>query len=213
MTEEAATSGQRGGDAGGALLARVRGGDAAAFAELMGLHSGLVRGVAVRTLGPQEAQDACQDVWLRVWLSVDKFRGDSSFSTWLYRVALNTCLAEYRRVSRRQASESPGGQQWPWATYLAADDGRGDPARALADKERRDEARLRVLLALSSVREEHRNAFVLRHAGGLSYQEVAEALGVPGGTAKGWVHRGKATARAAVAGPGMPGRSQSSGPG
>lgn len=177
-----------------ALLARIRSGDEAAFADLMIRHSGLVRGVAVRTLGTQEAPDACQDVWLRVWLSLDKFRGDSSFKTWLYRVTLNTCLTEHRRASRRRSEET--GE--PRHALAGCADHWEDPGRALAEGERHRELRLQVLEALSGVREEHRAALVLHHAEGLSYQEVAEELGVPSGTAKGWAHRAKAKVQAAT---------------
>lgn len=204
------TKTESGPDEEGMLIARVRAGDGSAFAELMGRHAGLVRAVAFKTLGPQEAEDASQDVWLRVWLSLGGFRGESSFATWLYRVSLNTCLTAHRRAalrrSRETSTESDGRQRAFSASGtrprqgVGQDTGGEDPQAVLADGERRREDRLRVREALSGLREEHKAALVLRHAEGLSYREVAEALGVPSGTAKGWAHRAKSGARAASVG-------------
>ena len=78
----------------------------------------------------------------------------------------------------------------------------GDPESAALGAERREEVRV----ALRDVREEHRAALVLRHVGDLSYAEVAEVLGVPNGTAKGWAGRGRAEMRVALARERDPGR-------
>ena len=82
-----------------ALIYRASRGDVDAFSKLVSAHSALVRGVALRMLGGQEAQDASQEVWVRVWANIRSFRGESAFSTWLYRVTVNTCLT-IRRKSR-----------------------------------------------------------------------------------------------------------------
>jgi RNA polymerase sigma-70 factor (ECF subfamily) len=79
-----------------ALIARASRGDVEAFSKLVRAHSALVRGVTFRILGGQEAQDASQEVWVRVWANMKSFRGDSAFSTWLYRVALGNVRAEHR---------------------------------------------------------------------------------------------------------------------
>ncbi len=167
-----------------ALIWRASRGDVQAFSKLVEAHSGLVYQKALRMLGSERAQDASQEVWVKVWGNIKGFKGESAFGTWLYRITVNTCLSIQRRDSRRgerevdeeapNLSEPPGGD--------------ADPEAAILRSERREEVRV----ALSNVREEHRAALVLRHMEGLSYAEIAEALDVPDGTAKGWVSRGRA---------------------
>ena len=160
-------------------------GDARAFAELVREHSALVYRVALRMLGDGVAQDACQDVWIKVWRSINEFRGDSAFSTWLYKVTMNTCLnirdKELRRESRELRDEIPD---------LPDLDGNfeDNPETTTLNRERKDE----LLASLQHLREEHRAALVLRHMEDLSYQEISQILEVPEGTAKVWASRGRA---------------------
>lgn len=143
--------------------------------------------MALRTLGREEAQDASQEVWVRVWANLKSFRGESAFSTWLYRIAVNTCLSIRRKESRRGEKEyDEEVQDLPEPLG-----GEADPEAATLGSERREEVRV----ALWRVRAEHRHALVLRHMEGFSYAEIAEVLGVPGGTAKGWVSRGRSALR------------------
>ena len=138
----------------------------------------------MRILGNDDAQDASQEVWIRVWRNLQGFRGESAFSTWLYKITVNTCLSERRKEQKRSTREI--GDE---LSYLPAPTGEEeDPETAAIAEERREE----LLRALGRVRAEHRAALVLRHMEGLSYAEVAEILGVPDGTAKGWVSRGRA---------------------
>ncbi|CAN5761772.1 sigma-70 family RNA polymerase sigma factor [soil metagenome] len=167
-----------------ALISRASRGDVEAFSKLVRAHSALVRGVALRMLGGQEAQDASQEVWVRVWANMKSFRGDSAFSTWLYRVTVNTCLSVRRKESGRRMREVDE----ELAHLSEASDGDGDPEEAALDAERRGE----IQVALGKVRAEHRAAMVMRHMEGLSCAEVSEALGVPDGTVKGWASRGRA---------------------
>jgi len=135
-------------------------------------------------LGSYDAQDASQEVWVRVWRNIGRFRGESAFSTWLYRITVNTCLSFQRKESRRDEREHAEG-----IPYLPEPSGSdADPEAAALGAERRAE----IETALRRVRAEHRAALVLRHMEGLSYAEIAEVLDVPDGTAKGWVSRGRA---------------------
>ena len=173
-----------------ALISRASRGDVDAFSNLVGTHSALVRGVTLRMLGGQEAQDASQEVWVRVWANMKSFREESAFSTWLYRVTVNTCLSFRRKESRRRTREV----EEDLAHLSEASGGDGDPERAALDAERREEIRV----ALGSVRAEHRAAMVMRHMEGLSCAEISEALGVPNGTVKGWASRGRTAMLAAL---------------
>jgi RNA polymerase sigma-70 factor, ECF subfamily len=173
------------------LVAWASQGDAGAFAELVRRHSNLVYRVALRMLGNEDAQDASQEVWVRVWRNIKGFRGESAFSTWLYRITLNTCLSVRQRESRRQEREY--GDELPYLPEPPG--GEADPEAAALSAERRQE----IEAALQHVRAEHRAALVLRHMEGLSYAEIAEVLEVPDGTAKGWVSRGRTAMRVALA--------------
>ena len=176
------------------LVALASGGDVEAFTKLVRAHSSLVYRVAVRMLGKQNAPDASQEVWIRVWKNIKGFRRESAFSTWLYRITINTCLSFRQREARRKEREEYGGEEE--MTYLPEPPGgEADPEATTLSKERRDE----IEAALGRVRAEHRAAVVLRHMEGLSYSEIAEVLEVPEGTAKGWVSRGRAAMFVALA--------------
>jgi RNA polymerase sigma-70 factor, ECF subfamily len=166
------------------LVARASRGDVDAFSKLVQEHSGLVHRAALRVLGAEDAQDASQEVWCRVWANIKNFRGESAFSTWLYRITMNTCLRALRRKRTQEAWEL--GQVTAYSPEISGDD--DDPEEAALASERRNE----ILAALHHVRAEHRAALVLRHMEGLSYVEIAEVLGIPDGTAKGWASRGRA---------------------
>jgi RNA polymerase sigma-70 factor (ECF subfamily) len=168
-----------------ALAVRASRGDAGAFGQLVREHSGLVYRVALRIVGAQDAQDASQEAWIRAWRNIENFRGDSAFSTWLYRITVNTCLSARRKESRRKEREYSG-EELPFLPEPTGGD--ADPEAAALSAQQREE----LLAALEHVRAEHRAALVLRHMEGLSYAEIAGILDVPEGTAKGWVSRGRA---------------------
>ena len=174
------------------LVARASRGDVEAFTKLVRAHSSLVYRVSLRMLGRDAAEDASQEVWVRVWRNMRGFRGESAFSTWLYRITMNTCLSMRQRESRRQDQEYSG-DEMPYLPEPSGGD--ADPETSVLSAERREE----IEAALGHVRAEHRAALVLRHMEGLSYAEIAEVLEVPDGTAKGWVSRGRAAMLIALA--------------
>jgi RNA polymerase sigma-70 factor (ECF subfamily) len=158
--------------------------DPEAFEHLVRRHSALVYRVALRILGPGRAPDASQEVWMTVWRNLKGFRGESAFTTWLYRITTNTCLTDRDRETRRRRRELREGE----APLPPVARGDADPETAALDSEVREE----LQSALQNVRADHRAALVLRHMEGLSHPEVAEAMQVPIGTAKGWASRGRA---------------------
>lgn len=168
-------------------------GDARAFSELVREHSGLVYRVALRMLGDGVAQDASQEVWVRAWGNIKYFRGDSAFSTWLYRITMNTCLNIREKELRRDRWELR--DELP---LLPALDGNfeSDPESTTLGRERKGE----LLVALQSLRPEHRAALVLHHLEELGYREIAEILEIPEGTAKAWASRGRAALLVLLAG-------------
>jgi RNA polymerase sigma-70 factor (ECF subfamily) len=174
-------------------VARASRGDVEAFRQLVEEHSSFIYCMAHRMLGGEHAQDASQEVWVRVWRYIKTFRGECAFSTWLHRIALNTCLTFRQRESRRHEHEYSSQEELPYLPE--SPDREADPEAAALSAERRDE----IHAALRQVRPEHRAALVLRHMEGLSYAEIAEVLEVPDGTAKGWVSRGRAAMLVALA--------------
>ncbi|MDN5697870.1 MAG: sigma-70 family RNA polymerase sigma factor [Rubrobacter sp.] len=166
------------------MVYRASSGDLEAFTLLVRRHSDLVYRVALRILGPEEAKDASQEVWVRVWQSMESFRSESAFGTWIYKITINTCLSELRREQSRSDRE----QRAEISRLLEAQREDNDPEAAALGRERMDEA----IECLKELRPDHRAALVLRHLEGLSYAEISDILEVPEGTAKGWVSRGRA---------------------
>ena len=117
----------------------------------------------------EDANDLAQEAFLKAWRAIGRFRGDSSFSTWLYRIAVNACL-NHRALRRPPTQELP--ESLP-------DPGRGAEARALRD----DEAE-RVRRAVSRLPDKQRATLILKIYHELTHEEVARVLGSTVGTAK-----------------------------
>lgn len=161
-----------------ALIERYLRGDVNAFNDLMRVHEDRVFAICLRMLRDREAAlDATQETFITVFRKVDRFSGHSAFSTWLYRVAVNTCYDQARRRGRRLAEP------------LSQEEGPPDESTATA----LDAAELRPDLeaALARIPTEFRAAVVLCDAQGLSLQTAAEILGIPVGTVKSRVFRGR----------------------
>jgi RNA polymerase sigma-70 factor (ECF subfamily) len=166
-----------------ALVRRFQGGDRHAFVELMERHERRVYNLAYRMLGrTEDARDAAQDAFLSCYRNLERFRGDSSFGTWLYRIATNACYDALRKrplsVSMDALTSEP-----PAADHA-------DRAVAAADVHR----------ALQAVPPEFRSVLVLFELQDLSVGDIAEALGIPVGTVKSRLHRGRAALGRALSG-------------
>lgn len=160
------------------LVDLARQGDRQAFDELMRRHEDRVFAVCLRIMRHREAAlDAVQDTFLTVLRKVDRFRGDSAFSTWIYRIAVNTCYDQLRKGKRRPTDPLPETHDPP---DLSADDTLGSV-----------ELRPDLTAALASVSEEFRAAIVLVDVEGLAVAEAAKILEVAEGTVKSRLHRGR----------------------
>ena len=171
------------------LVQRYLQGDSSAFTALVQRHETRVYNVCLRILGDREdARDAAQDTFITVLRKLPQFRGESAFSTWLHRVAVNACYDALRKRKRHPMLR------------LATDDERDalaetgppapDPAEAVAGQ-------VDVVRALAQVPEDYRIALILADVRDLPYEEISRALDVPVGTVKSRVHRGRvALARA-----------------
>ena len=166
------------------LIDRCLGGDDAAWEQVVARFKRKVFHIAYKFTGRHEAaEDLTQEVFLKVFKSLDKFNRDADFSTWLSSVARNYCIDHYRASKR----EKEVVVEDLVAFDLAPASVGSNPHRALEDRDRRSFLR-KGLLALP---EKLREAVVLRDLHGLSYQEMAERLHLPEGTVKSRINRGR----------------------
>lgn len=160
------------------LIGRVVTGDREAFDEIMRSHEDRVFSVCMRIMSDREqALDATQDTFLTVFRKAEQFKGDSALGTWIYRIAVNTCYDQIRKSQRKRVEALPD--------HL-------DPSDPSA-QEAIDSAALRPEIqdALAGIPIEFRAAVILSDIEGMSLPEVALALGVPVGTVKSRVFRGR----------------------
>ncbi|MBQ4370249.1 MAG: RNA polymerase sigma factor [Oscillospiraceae bacterium] len=176
-----------------ALINRVLSGDTEAFAPLVEEHQRMVYNLALRMLrNPQNAQDAAQDAFLRAFRSLSKFRGESSFSVWLYRLTSNVCLDALRKSKR-------AGKVVSLYSDDDDDDGRmldlpDDSPLPEESAERRENIEC-VRAAMKILSPEHREILMLREVDGLNYAEIAEQLNINEGTVKSRINRAKLALR------------------
>ena len=143
---------------------RAKGGDQDAFAELVTAHQDRIYTLCLRMTGDREdAQDAAQEAFLNAWRGLASFQGDSSFSTWLYRLASNACIDLLRRRKRRQEGEAPHSLDDEEAGWLEPAAPGAGPEEELERKERR-QALERELRALP---DHQREILVMREVSGL----------------------------------------------
>ena len=165
------------------LVTRAKSGDRAALEALCARHAPRVERLARHLLrDPEDARDAAQEALAKVCVRLPQFRGDSQFSTWLHRLVVNTCRdAADRRMARLHE---------PLADDLSAGPAH-DPVRAAGMSELRRE----LCDSLAKISPREAQVIVLKDAMGYSFEEIAEAAGMPVGTAKCHAHRGRARLR------------------
>lgn len=171
------------------LVSRAQNGDRTAMCELISRYERKTYNLAYRLMGNHaDASDAAQEALVRVYTRIHNFRGDSAFSTWLFRVVTNTCLDELRRRGRlRHASLD---------TPLPTDEGtlsRHAPLEEDTPTERaeRQEVQAAVQRAIARLPEDYRLVVVMRDLHDYSYHEIAAILGTSLGTIKSRLHRAR----------------------
>ncbi len=163
------------------LVARAIRGDGRAFRDLVATHHATAYAVVRAILGPRhfdDIDDVMQLVYLKAYQGLGGFRGDAKFSTWLYQIARREALDV---VSKRRVDTTPIDE----IEIVARADDSTD--RATHDRDTREA----IERAMSELDESYRTAIELRYMAEKSYDEIAELMGVPAGTAKTYVHRGK----------------------
>ena len=165
-------------------IAAAREGDQDAFENLVRLYEKRVLALTQRMCqNPEDAAEAAQEAFLAAWQGLRSFRGDSSFSTWLYRLASNACVDLLRREGKRRAAVSLDDEE------LNLD----IPASVPSPQEEaeRRELRERIEEGLRALPPEYRAPLVLREIQQLRYDEISQALGLDIGTVKSRISRGR----------------------
>jgi RNA polymerase sigma-70 factor (ECF subfamily) len=175
-----------------ALVHRCAAGDEAAYAELVTENQRMVVQLAMNLLGDRdEALDLSQEVFLKVFRTIHRFRGQSSLRTWIYRIAINQARNRHRFWRRRHRADqvSLDAHVAAHGEFLSA--GTARPDQVLAQKELAE----RLQRALDQLPFDQRTAIVLREVDGLSYEEIAFSLGVAVGTVKSRLTRARQALR------------------
>ena len=150
------------------LIEEARKGNMDAFARLFEPYRPMVSGVAMRLVGPTDADDVLMDTFLKAWKAIPGFRGGSAIRTWLYRICSNCAHDCLRARQRRPVSLD--------------EDADGEGAKGMDSDAAAHEIAAAVDAALRKLSDEHRATLLLRFADGLSYSEIAAATGVAIGT-------------------------------
>jgi len=163
-----------------ALVKAAQRGDEQAFRALVERYQRRVVQLALgMTKDPDEAMDIAQETFVKVHRYLPSFKGDSSFYTWTYRIAMNLCLDAQRRKGRAERVDLEQGDE---AELEASMD---PPSAALAGPQRQTlnaELRGKIDEALASLSENHRAILILREIEGLSYEELSKVLAIRKGT-------------------------------
>ncbi len=158
-------------------IRRAQQGDADAFESVYREHAGRVYALCLRMSGDaQAAKELVQDVFVRAWEKLDSFRGESAFSSWLHRLAVNVVLMDRRSRARRAEDSLDGGEES--APVPAA------PARS-------PELRMDLEQAIAALPRKAREVLVLFDVEGYSHAEIGTMLGIAEGTSKAHLFRAR----------------------
>jgi RNA polymerase sigma-70 factor, ECF subfamily len=170
------------------IIKNAQKGDIEAFEEIVELYQKMVYGLSYKMLGnPDDASEASQEVFIRVYRSISKFKFDSKFSTWIYRITSNLCLD----IIRKQKNEV-----LYFEKNIETDDGEitrdiHDKSISVEDTVLRTEKTQLVRKAILQLSPDYRNVIILRDIEGESYTRISELLDLPEGTVKSRINRGR----------------------
>jgi len=167
------------------LIRRAKQGDQRAFGQLVERYQDQVYTLACRTLGQKDrAEDVAQEAFIRSWRAISGFRGQSKFSSWLYRITLNSCFSELRR--QRRSSENITEEELEFLKIP-------NPTNSnfVSNLEKHDLVE-KLLKRLPPV---YRSIVILHYLQGLDCQEISQVTDRPVGTVKAYLHRARAHLR------------------
>lgn len=165
-------------------IAAAQTGDQSAFELLVRLYEKRVYALTSRMCrNPADAEEAAQEAFLAAWQGLPFFRGDSSFSTWLYRLASNACVDVLRKEGRHQSAVSLDDED----SAIDLPDGSLSPH----DEAERSELRQQIEEGLAALPPDYRQVLILRELHQRSYDEIADILSLDLGTVKSRINRGR----------------------
>lgn len=171
------------------LIHKAQKGQIAAFEELIMGHEIRIYNIAYRMFHSEEdAKDLSQEIFIKVFENIHKFKGNSSFSTWLYRIATNTCIDELRRRKGKQTysmDEEVETEEGSMNREYA--DIKPNPEEVIINKEVANQ----IQFALNHLSEDHKTAIILRDLQGLGYDEISQVLECSLGTVKSRISRAR----------------------
>lgn len=183
------------------LIAKLRAHDERAFNTLVLTHQGRIYSLCVRMLGqPAEAEDLAQEVFIRAFQAIGRFRGDSQLSTWLYRIAMNLCKNRLQYLARRGRGRTAALHDVHDGVLNQASEGHAPYGEAPARPDRAyegQEAGVLLQRALAQLSPEFRELLILRDMEALSYVEIVEITQLAVGTVKSRLHRARQALRQA----------------
>ena len=180
-----------------ALVARFKAGDESAFEEMVSRYWDRIYAMVLKLLrNSQDAEEVTQDAFIRAHRGLENFRGDSSFSTWLYQIATNLARNRYWYWWRRKRDKSVSFDQ-PIASETTTTLAEIFPAdvQSPEDVTVTNEFKARVADAMKLLNAKHREALILRNVKNLSYEEIAEKLQISIGTVKSRIARARESLR------------------
>lgn len=171
-----------------ALIRQAQRGDRAAFEQLVRLYEGGVLRLALQVVrSEEEAKDIYQEAFLKIYRSLGRFRFESRFSTWVYRVVMNVCLDHLRRVGARREVQAPESEPGQAEFFQTVPEERPElnPEGALRGRE----VRQRIQAALARLNPRERLVFELKHYQGMKLRAIGEYCGTSEQTAKNCLFR------------------------
>ena len=169
---------------------KLQRGQTDAFEELIRRHEKTIFNLVFRMLGDyDEAAETAQEVFLSAYRAIGQFRGDSNFSTWLYRIALNHATTRRKSMNTRNQRHVP----------LESTEPMSDPQPGPAESMEKKEIRETVQRALNSLSDDDASVILLRDLQDVPYEEVARVLDVPVGTVKSRLHRARQALKSELA--------------
>lgn len=173
------------------LMQRIKMGDIGAFDVLVRRWEHKLLNLIHRIIGdPETSRDIRQEVFLRVYQAAKRYRSESQFSTWLYRIAINCSISELRKMKRRRTIPLTMPYQYENGEQQSLDDVLADPNPQPDESMQQDEIARYIQSALQRLPEEQRVVVILRHYEGLKFQQIASILDCPLGTVKSRMRNG-----------------------
>ncbi len=181
------------------VVRRVRAGESDAFRVLVDRYQGRALGLARRVLRDEDAaRDAVQEAFLKAYRSLGKFEGRAKFYTWFYRLVMNQCLDMKRRARPERFAEFEDADPLEVAAGQMAPPEVAGVAFEPAAETLRGELREQIAKAVALLPEGPRDTLVMREVDGLSYAEIAKALGIPKGTVMSRLHYARKQVKATL---------------